>query len=77
MGVNPGFLVLAFSIRTLQSSGVPARRVQARGFCVGMLPLVCSTPACRRAFSPLKISLWLSCLHCVGFQQFRGSGGAF
>ena len=51
MGVNPGFLVLAFSIRTLQSSGVPARRVQARGFCVGMLPLVCSTPACRRAFS--------------------------
>ena len=23
---------------------------------------------------PLKISLWLSCLHCVGFQQFGGSG---
>ena len=41
----------AFSTRTLKSSGVPARRVQAGGFCVGMLPLVCSTPACRRAFS--------------------------
>ena len=48
---GPGFLVLAFSARTLKSSGVPARRVPAGGFCVGMLPLVCSTPACRRAFS--------------------------
>ena len=38
--------MLAFSIRTLKSSGVPARRVQAGGFCVGMLSLVCSTPAC-------------------------------
>ena len=26
---------------------------------------------------PLKISLWLSCLHCVGFQQFGGSGRGF
>ena len=26
-GVNPGFLVLAFSTRTVKSSGVPARRV--------------------------------------------------
>ena len=31
-GVNPGFLVLAFSTRTLKSSGVPARRVPA-GAC--------------------------------------------
>ena len=28
---GPGFLVLAFSARTLKSSGVPARRVQAGG----------------------------------------------
>ena len=41
-GVNPGFLVLAFSTRTFESSGVPARRVQAGD----MLPLACSTPAC-------------------------------
>ena len=75
----------AFSTRTLKSSGVPAKRVQAGGFCVGM-PLACSTPACpglvvvrfrgvhRSGFLgccfPLKISLWLSCLHCVGLQQF-------
>ena len=26
---------------------------------------------------PLKISLWLSCLHCVGFQQSGGSGRGF
>ena len=26
---------------------------------------------------PLKISLWSSCLHCVGFQQFGGSGRGF
>ena len=48
-GINPGFLVLGFSnfsTRTLKSRGVPARRVQAGGFCVGMLSLVCSTPAC-------------------------------
>ena len=38
-----GFLVLASSTRTLKSSGVPARRVPAGGFCVGMLPLACST----------------------------------
>ena len=44
-GVNPAFLVFAFSTRTLKSSRVPARRVQAGGFCVGM-PLACSTPAC-------------------------------
>ena len=58
-GVNPGFLVLAFSTRTLKSSGVPGRRVQAWGFCVSMSPLACSTPAYsrmsgvlgRRAFS--------------------------
>ena len=50
-GVNPGFFVPASSTRILPSSGVPARRVQAGGFCVGMLPVVCSTPACRRAFS--------------------------
>ena len=31
-GVNPAFLVLAFSTRTLKSSGVPARRVPA-GAC--------------------------------------------
>ena len=30
-GVNPGFLVLAFSTETLKGSGVPARRVQAGG----------------------------------------------
>ena len=30
-GVNPGFLVLAFSTRIFESSGVPARRVQAGG----------------------------------------------
>ena len=36
----------AFSTRTLKSSGVPAKRVQAGGFCVGMLTLACSTPAC-------------------------------
>ena len=40
--------MLAFSTRTLKSSGVPARRVQAGGFCVGMLTLACSTPACPR-----------------------------
>ena len=46
-GINPGFLVLGFSTRALKSrGGVPARRVQAGGFCVGMLSLVCSTPAC-------------------------------
>ena len=45
-GSQPGFLVLAFSARTLKSSGVPARRVPAEGFCVSMSPLVCSTPAC-------------------------------
>ena len=45
-GSQPGFLVLAFSARTLKSSGVPARRVPAGGFCVGMLPLVCRTLAC-------------------------------
>ena len=90
-GVNPGFLVLAFSTRTFESSGVPARRVQAGD----MLPLVCSNPACPGLFVvvrfrgfhrccflgccfPLKISLWLSCLHCVGLrQQFGGSGRGF
>ena len=55
-GVNPGFLVLAFSTGTLKGSGVPARPVQGGGFCASMLALVCSTPACpwalgRRAFS--------------------------
>ena len=45
-GQGAGFLVPAFSTRTLPSGGVPARRVQAGGFCVGMLPLACSTPAC-------------------------------
>ena len=86
-GSQPGFLMLAFSARTLKSSGVPARRVQAGGFCVGMLPLVCNTPACpgllvvvrfravhRCCFLgccfPLRIPLWLSCLHCVGLQHF-------
>eukprot|EP00439_Symbiodinium_sp_Y106_P009632 s4776_g1.t1 len=44
--VRERFLVLAFSTRTLKSSGVPARRLQAGSFCVGMLSLVCSTPAC-------------------------------
>ena len=83
----------AFSTRTLKSSGVPAKRVQAGGFCVGMLTLACSTPACpglvvvrfrgvhRSGFlgscSPLKISLWLSCLHCVGLQQFGEREGLF
>ena len=33
-GINPGFLVLAFSTLTLKSSGVPARRVQ-RGLLCG------------------------------------------
>ena len=82
----------AFSTRTLKSSGVPAKRVQAGGFCVGMLTLACSTPACpglvvvrfrgvhRSGFwgccFPLKISLWLSCLHCVGLQHL-GSGRGF
>ena len=41
-GQGPGFLVPAFSTRTLKSTGVPARRVPAGG----MLPLACSTPAC-------------------------------
>ena len=54
-GVNPAFLVLAFSTRTLKSSGVPARRVQARDFCVGMLPLVCSF----RAVVALRLRLFL------------------
>ena len=45
-GSQPWVLVLAFSTRTLKSSGVPARRVPAGGFCVGMLTLACSTPAC-------------------------------
>ena len=36
----------AFSTRTLKSSGVPARRVQAGD----MLPLVCSNPACPGLF---------------------------
>ena len=36
-GINPGLLVLAFSTRTLKRRGVPARRVQAGGFCVGGL----------------------------------------
>ena len=46
-GSQPGFLVLAFSMRTLKSSGVPARRVQSGGFCASMLAFVCSTSACR------------------------------
>ena len=51
--------LFSFSTRTLKSSGVPGRRVQAWGFCVSMSPLACSTPAYsrmsgvlgRRAFS--------------------------
>ena len=144
--------LFSFSTRTLKSSGVPGRRVQAWGFCVSMLPLACSTPAYsrmsgvlgRRAFSwgprlllvgvmlcfqqgslvgklsPLcwlaalreaggafgadvrgswsscvfvrsavvafrsnassqqgSGSLWLSCLHRVGFAAVRGAGRAF
>ena len=52
--------MLAFSTRTFESSGVPARRVQPGGFCVGMLPLACSTPACPGS--------WLSCV----FVRFTG-----
>ena len=89
-GSQPGFLVLAFSARTLKSSGVPARRVQAGGFCVGMLPLVCNAPACpgalgRRGFfvwSPF--AFWGSSLSkdlVVKLQcwlaALRGVGGAF
>ena len=37
-GINPGFLVLAFSTRTLKSSGVPARRVPAGASAMSMLP---------------------------------------
>ena len=51
-GVNPGFLVLAFSTRTFESSGVPARRVQAGD----MLPLVCSNPACPGLFVVVRFS---------------------
>ena len=54
-GVNPGFLVLAFSARTLKSNGVPARGVPAGG----MLPLVCSTPAC----AGLLVVVRFSCVH--------------
>ena len=83
---NPAFLVLAFGTGTLKGSGVPARPVQGGGFCASMLALVCSTPACPgllvvvrfRAVHrccllgyciPLSPSS-LSCLHCVGLQQF-------
>ena len=84
-GSQPGFLVLAFSARTLPSSGVPARRVQARDFCVGMLPLVCRALGRRgffvrstvvafwgAAFLSARIPSSLSCLRFVGFQHFGG-----
>ena len=45
-GINPGFLVLGFSTRTLKSRGGSGKTSSGRGFCVGMLSLVCSTPAC-------------------------------
>ena len=77
----------AFSTRTLKSSGVPARRVQGASawaclWFVALLHVVVRFRAVHRCCVlgcgfPLKISLWLSCLHCVGFQQFGGSGRGF
>ena len=61
--------MLAFSTR----SGVPARRVQAGGFCVGMLPLACSTPACPGSWSSCVFvgstgyAFWLHALSRQGF----------
>ena len=82
---GPGFLMPAFSTRTLKSSGVPGRRVQAGGFCVGMSPLACSTPACPGFLVVVRFRgvhdccllgccfplspSSLRCLHCVGLQQ--------
>ena len=79
----------AFSTRTLPSGGVPARRVQAGGLLRLHAALLhvrgswsswvfravhrcCFLGSC----FPLKISLWLSCLHCVGLQHL-GSGRGF
>ena len=52
--------------------------MQAGGFCVGMLSLVCSVRfSCGPPLllfgvllSSARIPLWLSCLHCVGWQHF-------
>ena len=80
-------MLSAFSTRTLKSSGVPARRVQGASawaclWFVALLHVVVRFRAVHRCCVlgcgfPLKISLWLSCLHCVGFQQFGGSGRGF
>ena len=88
-GINPGFLVLGFSTRTLKSRGGSGKTSSGRGFCVGMLSLVCSTPACRRAFSCgpslLRFGVRLSSQDLlVGklpplcwLAALRGVGGAF
>ena len=92
-GVNPAFLVLAFSTGTLKGSGVPARPVQGGGFCASMLALVCSTPACPGLLVVVRFRAVhrccllgyciplspssLSCLHLCWLAAVRGAGGAF
>ena len=86
-GSQGAWVLSAFSTRTLPSTGVPARRVQGASawaclWFVALLHVVVRFRAVHRCCVlgcgfPLKISLWLSCLHCVGFQQFGGSGRGF
>ena len=79
-GSQGAWVLSAFSTRTLPSTGVPARRVQGASawaclWFVALLHVVVRFRAVHRCCVlgcgfPLKISLWLSCLHCVGFQHF-------
>ena len=79
-GSQGTWVLSAFSTRTLPSTGVPARRVQAGGLLREHIAWhSCMSAALgRRGFFVLAFwgaaflsgALVLSCLHCVGLQQF-------